>query len=737
AVPFGTIMGVVIYLIYYALIVKGASEDDSAAPFSMDRLLMIALVSAVLAHYVEVHFGIAITATRTYFFVYLALIFSVGFRLPMLSNSDEQGISKNRRQKGQRSRDGSSKTGSWVAPVLSSGLILALIIGILAYNFVLFQVPDGQAVQTIEDVPSVAEIIRQSFFVNVNDNFTASPFLYMGLVATWLLGSFIFLSDLSKSGKIGYAKNSSKRFPGRLRIGAMIFLGMLLMMAVGRFLLLRPIDTGVTYLLGLILLPIWAFLSAWVAIRLLTKHPSARLESGVVATLGIVIAIPLLFAGAILYGIVMFVGCSAILYLIWDPAWNSSLLPGIVLALFSFGLGSLYTTYHAFRLQTEILPSPVITGSTPVLQQRLLEVNQTISLLTTFYIFVFVVLSVMGLTIAWPRMKYRSNWGSIPSIAAAILLIPIILYFILTTNLHVTQADMAFRQAELWSKQARASGELDSWDTATAIYQRAIELDPAVETYHRLLGDAYVKRSAVSATPGEQETLLSSAESQLLQARDINPLNTDNTVNLARISAYWAGLSQGDDRERRISSATEHYDSAISLSPKSSNIINEYARFVHEFQNDCLKSLALYDRSAEVDPFFLSTHIDKAEVYLACGDQRQGEEKQDFYELALASANQGREGASDNARRWLQLAIIYIKLGRYDEFIVAYDNSVDFAGEDLPQWQINLIVAEAFSEIRDFERAKQFGQLALDLTPPALIEQVQQLVDGLQIGGAD
>ncbi|UCC50453.1 MAG: O-antigen ligase family protein, partial [Anaerolineaceae bacterium] len=99
AVPFGTIMGVVIYLIYYALVVKGAVEDDNAAPFSMDRLLMIALVSAILAHYVEIHFGIAITATRTYFFVYLALIFSVGFRLPMLSNSDEQGISKNRRQK--------------------------------------------------------------------------------------------------------------------------------------------------------------------------------------------------------------------------------------------------------------------------------------------------------------------------------------------------------------------------------------------------------------------------------------------------------------------------------------------------------------------------------------------------------------------------------------------------------------------------------------------------------------
>ncbi|UCC51116.1 MAG: tetratricopeptide repeat protein, partial [Anaerolineaceae bacterium] len=475
--------------------------------------------------------------------------------------------------------------------------------------------------------------INQSFFVNVSDNFTASPFLYLMLMGTWLLGSFIFLGDLIRSGKISYAAISNRGIPGRLRNAALIFLGMLLIMAVGRFLLRSPDDGSATDLLGFIFPPIWAFLGTWAAIRLLFKYPSARFESAVVATLGIVVAIPVLFTGAILYGTVMFVGCAAVLYLIWDRAWNNSLLPIVVLALFSFGLGFVLAAYHTLQIRAELLQSPEITASTPVLQQLLLEVNQLIGLMTTFYIFAFVVLSALGLTIAWLRMKRLASWGSMPGFIAALLLIPIAFYLIWLTNLRVTQADMAFNRAELWSQRALASGELGSWDAATTAYQRAIELDPAVETYHRQLGEAHLERSAVTVAPGEQELLLSSAESELLLARDINPLNTDNTTNLARFSARWARLSQGEDREQRISLAADYYDSAMSLSPQNSFIVNEYAQLVYELQNDCQKSLALYDYSVEVDPFYRKTRTDRAAVYLACGDRLQGEEKQRFHEL--------------------------------------------------------------------------------------------------------
>jgi tetratricopeptide (TPR) repeat protein len=45
------------------------------------QFLLIALVSALLAHFVEIHFGIAIAATRTYFWVYAALMVATGYYL--------------------------------------------------------------------------------------------------------------------------------------------------------------------------------------------------------------------------------------------------------------------------------------------------------------------------------------------------------------------------------------------------------------------------------------------------------------------------------------------------------------------------------------------------------------------------------------------------------------------------------------------------------------------------------
>jgi hypothetical protein len=45
------------------------------------RILLIALLSALVAHFIEIHFGIAIAATRTYFWLYAALMVVFGYYL--------------------------------------------------------------------------------------------------------------------------------------------------------------------------------------------------------------------------------------------------------------------------------------------------------------------------------------------------------------------------------------------------------------------------------------------------------------------------------------------------------------------------------------------------------------------------------------------------------------------------------------------------------------------------------
>jgi tetratricopeptide (TPR) repeat protein/O-antigen ligase len=81
ALPFGTILGVIVYLIVISLVLR---LEAPASPLEKLRAyLLLGLVAAVIAHFVEINFGIAIASTRTYFWVSSALILLVGYILPL------------------------------------------------------------------------------------------------------------------------------------------------------------------------------------------------------------------------------------------------------------------------------------------------------------------------------------------------------------------------------------------------------------------------------------------------------------------------------------------------------------------------------------------------------------------------------------------------------------------------------------------------------------------------------
>lgn len=83
ALPFGMILGVIVYLISISLRLR--PEESTAPPNKLRAYLLLGLVAAVIAHFVEINFGIAIASTRTYFWVSAALILLVGHILPLSS----------------------------------------------------------------------------------------------------------------------------------------------------------------------------------------------------------------------------------------------------------------------------------------------------------------------------------------------------------------------------------------------------------------------------------------------------------------------------------------------------------------------------------------------------------------------------------------------------------------------------------------------------------------------------
>jgi tetratricopeptide (TPR) repeat protein len=77
AVPAGIISGLVLYAAAAAFLHAGFSLKREDIP---RQLLIITILSTIVAHFMEIHFGIAIAATRTYFWVQTATLLVIGMR---------------------------------------------------------------------------------------------------------------------------------------------------------------------------------------------------------------------------------------------------------------------------------------------------------------------------------------------------------------------------------------------------------------------------------------------------------------------------------------------------------------------------------------------------------------------------------------------------------------------------------------------------------------------------------
>jgi tetratricopeptide (TPR) repeat protein/O-antigen ligase len=88
--PFGMIVGLIVYLTLYSLVSFSSSEQ--AAKSNPYLPLLIVMFSAIVGHFVEINFGIAIVATRTLFWTYAGLILVIGFVLPKMVQAEPQVV---------------------------------------------------------------------------------------------------------------------------------------------------------------------------------------------------------------------------------------------------------------------------------------------------------------------------------------------------------------------------------------------------------------------------------------------------------------------------------------------------------------------------------------------------------------------------------------------------------------------------------------------------------------------
>jgi hypothetical protein len=144
--PLGMLIGLIGFMTLYALL----PADESATPVQSWRAVaMISLFAAIVAHFTEIHFGIAIVSTRTHFWVFLSALLVLGWVFPRTavatapeaatapsSPTPAKGAAARRRRAGTASAPADAlQPDSFGAAGTTISLLLALLIT-LGFDFI-------------------------------------------------------------------------------------------------------------------------------------------------------------------------------------------------------------------------------------------------------------------------------------------------------------------------------------------------------------------------------------------------------------------------------------------------------------------------------------------------------------------------------------------------------------------------------------------------------------------------
>ncbi|HLF28889.1 MAG TPA: tetratricopeptide repeat protein [Anaerolineae bacterium] len=270
---------------------------------------------------------------------------------------------------------------------------------------------------------------------------------------------------------------------------------------------------------------------------------------------------------------------------------------------------------------------------------------------------------------------------------------------------------------------------------------------------------------------------LTAARVTLDHAQQINPLNTDHSANLARLHRRWSDLAADDaERKLRLEQAGAYYQQATGLSPQNAQLWNEWAVVFFSLYdlasrlNDTAaaqaalqEAQAKLDESLRLDQQFSDTYLYLSSLYSVRGQTAEAEaalskalelspDSPDAWgrltEQLLATGNftEAERITLDFVNRnpgflpaWRMLSRrIYFPQGRLAEAIDAAQRSVELGVNDPGLWEDQLALAEMLRLGGDLAAALPYAQAALEGAPPDRKADAQQVLDAIQnaLGGS-
>ncbi len=322
-----------------------------------------------------------------------------------------------------------------------------------------------------------------------------------------------------------------------------------------------------------------------------------------------------------------------------------------------------------------------------------------------------------GLWLAGERAG--KSWGRRPAwvAGAAAGLSIAALYLIITVNLNLVRADVYFKIGQ------NADGNRD-WQTSQLFYERATALAPREDHYKLFLGRSLLEGARAAADAAQQQALFDRAEQILLDARALNPLNTDHSANLARYYATRAAAPfASGERQTLLQKAAAAYAVATTLSPNAAHLQNEWGS-VYMQLGDTDAARARYAHSITLDPNYADTYLRLAQL----------EGQQEAWAAALAAYTRAAELNPNDIRAHSGRGFALAQLGRAQEAIAANLQVLTINPNDASTLQ-NLTVL--YRDAGDLAQALLYARRLREVAPESQIPSIDALIQQLQqqVGG--
>lgn len=322
----------------------------------------------------------------------------------------------------------------------------------------------------------------------------------------------------------------------------------------------------------------------------------------------------------------------------------------------------------------------------------------------------------LGLTAALARTEWATTrvWSHHPLATAGIGLLGLTaaLVLIARVNYPLVAADIVF-------KLGQSSDNRRDWRASIVFYTKAVALQPDQDHYRLFLGRALLESARQTTDPTAQEALLQRTEQTLLRARELNPLNTDHSANLARYYATVATLST-DPAARRIAleQASTYYAQATTLSPNTAHLQNEWGTVLVQLGRYD-EARARFERSLQLDPNFADTYLRRAQLETELGN----------WTAALADYEEATRLAPNDIRGHSGRAYALAQLGRIDEAIAA-----NLAVLQLNPDEFNTLqnMALLYERQGDIPQALAYARRARAVAPPAQQALLDELIRRLE-----